>query len=424
MNINTPNNVRQRKNGSYEIRISVGYDSKGKQIRKSKYWRPDKNMTARQNEKDLKEQALLFEQNCKRKTATTKALKFEEVAEKWLDVAETYLSENTIKRYSGFIPRINKAIGFIRIDNVKPDDIQDFITALVKKGKHQRTGEPLSRSTIALHLNVISNVFNYAIDKKMITENPCERIKLPPKDTVEMEIYSVEEMQEILYALCESDNYKLKMFINLAVASGLRCGELLGLIWDTDVDFEKNLITVRRSSHGNQESKQKKSKERTKTPKSRRTVDIAQDVMDMLAEFKAEQDKERESMRNQWTNSDRIFTGLTGKPLCPTLPYKWFEKFCEKNGFRFCNLHSFRHFNASAMLDVGINIVEIKERFGHTELTTTSKYCQRLRSAYQKRHGEAITSVISFKGKRKAPLGVKQGVKIENPEKENLQTLL
>jgi integrase len=421
MNINTPDNVRKRKDGSYEIRVSVGYDSKGKQIRKSKYWRADKDMTARQNEKNLKEQAFLFEQKCKRKTEITKALKFEEVAEKWLDVAETYLSDNTIKRYSGFLPRINKSIGFIRIDNVKPDDVQDFITALVKKGKHARTGAPLSRSTVALHLNVISNVFNYAIDKKMISESPCERIKLPPKESAEMEIYSVEEMQEILYALCESDNFKLRMFINLAVASGLRRGEILGLVWSTDVDFENNLITVRRSSHGNQESKQKKSKERTKTPKSRRTVDIAQDVMDMLADFKAEQDKERESMANQWTDSDRVFTGLSGQPLCPTIPYKWFLSFCKKNGFRFCNVHSFRHFNASALLDVKVNIAEIKERFGHTELITTTKYCQRLRGAKQKRHGEAITSIINFGGKRKT-LGVKQGVDFETAENKNLQS--
>jgi len=52
------------------------------------------------------------------------------------------------------------------------------------------------------------------------------------------------------------------------------------------------------------------------------------------------------------------------------------------------------------MLEVGVSIAEIRERFGHTQLATTTKYCHRLQGDRQKRNGEAIASIISFGGSR------------------------
>lgn len=74
----------QKRNGSYIIRVSCGYDANGKQVRQSKTWTPSPNMTKRQIEKELNRQATLFEEAVKTGQIVNSGMKFETVAEEWL----------------------------------------------------------------------------------------------------------------------------------------------------------------------------------------------------------------------------------------------------------------------------------------------------------------------------------------------------
>ena len=94
------------------------------------------------------------------------------------------------------------------------------------------------------------------------------------------------------------------MFFKLAVYSGYRRGELLGLEWK-DVDFENNTIKVRRTS--NYTAKKGIYTDTTKTKKSQRTQKYPQYVMDMLWELRKEQDEQCARMGDKWQYYDRLF---------------------------------------------------------------------------------------------------------------------
>lgn len=183
----------------------------------------------------------------------------------------------------------------------------------------------------------------YAVKMNMLTDNPCRNVTVPKGETKEKNIYTVEELAEIFELLDGEDvPTKYRVFIKLAVYSGFRRGELLGLEWK-DIDWENNLISVRRTSnytveHGTYT-------DTTKTKKSKRTLRFPDHVMDMLRDFKEEQDKERDMLGNKWTDTDRLFTQWDGSPMGNCTPYSWFRKFCKRNNIRFCDLHSLRHHN-------------------------------------------------------------------------------
>lgn len=74
----------QKRGGSYLIRVSCGYDTKGKQVIQSMTWKPDDKMTPKQVEKELNRQAVMFEEACMR-GFQSKAVKFETFAEEWFE---------------------------------------------------------------------------------------------------------------------------------------------------------------------------------------------------------------------------------------------------------------------------------------------------------------------------------------------------
>ncbi|MCM1167533.1 MAG: tyrosine-type recombinase/integrase, partial [Ruminococcus sp.] len=140
----------------------------------------------------------------------------------------------------------------------------------------------------------------------------------------------------------------------------------------------------------------------TKTKKSQRSLKFPPIVMDLLKAFKAEQDEERERVGSKWVDHDRLFVKWNGEPMNNNTPYFWLHEFCEKHSFRFCDIHSMRHFYASALINEGVDAAAVSEALGHSVIsTTTSIYCHVFQQA-QARAGDAIASVLDFSGKKRA----------------------
>ena len=96
----------QKRNNTYRIRVSSGYDIHGKQIMHTRTWKPEPHMTERQIKKELERQAVLFEEECASGLAA-KPIKFEELMNSWFkECAELRLKPNTITGYHSMEPRI------------------------------------------------------------------------------------------------------------------------------------------------------------------------------------------------------------------------------------------------------------------------------------------------------------------------------
>ena len=178
-------------------------------------------------------------------------------------------------------------------------------------GKNLKNGKPLSRKTAVHHLSFISDVFSYAVQMNMLSDNPCRRVTVPKGEKKEKEIYTLEEVEQ-LFQLLETAPLKYRTFFTLAIYSGFRRGELLGLEWK-DIDWDNNVISVRRTS--NYTAEKGIYTDTTKTKKFQRSLKFPQVVMDLLKAFKAEQDEEREKLGNKWIDHDRLFVKFDGRPM-------------------------------------------------------------------------------------------------------------
>ena len=222
--------IRKKNNNSYEIRVSCGYDVNGKQKFQQMTWKPEEGMTPKQIEKEVNRQAVLFEEACK-KGQITANVKFEEFAEQWFqEYAKLNLRNTSYEKMKQLPPRVYPAIGHLRIDKITGRHIQQFVNDLALNGKNKKNGKPLARKTVIHHLNFMSDIFSYAVQMGMLSDNPCRTVTVPNGEKKKKQIYTLEEIAQIFELLDKEDvPTKYRVFIKLAVYSGFRRGELLGL---------------------------------------------------------------------------------------------------------------------------------------------------------------------------------------------------
>ena len=150
--------VRKRANGSYEIRVSCGYDVNGKQVTQYKHYVPEEGMSEKQIQKEVNRLAVLFEESCKLGKITAN-IKFQKFAEQWFEeYASINLRPTSLERMRQTTQRVYPEIGHLRLDRITGRHIQKFVSDLCRFGKNMRTGKPLSRKTVVHHLNFISDV--------------------------------------------------------------------------------------------------------------------------------------------------------------------------------------------------------------------------------------------------------------------------
>lgn len=382
----------QKRGDSYSIRVSCGYDSKGKQVIQSITWKPEPKMTAKQIEKELNRQAVMFEEACN-KGYQSKAIKFEVFAEQWFEeYARPNLRNTTYERMLQLRKRVYSAIGHIRMDKITPRQIQAFVNSLLKDGANERTGKPLAPKTIRHNLSFVSDVFAYAVKMGVVSDNPCTKVTLPKNEQTEKKIYTPEQVQKFL-TLLNDEPLKYCTFFNLMIYSGFRRGEMLGLEWK-DVDFENNIIHVRRTSQYTAEKGIYT--DTTKTRSSKRVSKLFEVIMDPLRRFRTEQTIEERRLETEWVESDRLFVKWDGRPMNPQTPYGWLKEYCEENDFPFYGVHTFRHLNASLLIGAGIDVATVSGTLGHSCQTTTLSVYSHMFQEYQAKACDAVANALKF----------------------------
>ena len=387
----------KKRGNSYLIRVSCGYDVNGKHKEQSMTWKPDEGMTKKQIEKERNRQAVMFEESVNHGFKTS-AMKFQELAEEWFEnYAKNALRSTTYERMLQLTHRVYPAIGHLRIDKITARHLQGFVNSLAKEGANEKTGKPLAPKTIRHNLSFISDVFSYAVRMELISDNPCSKVVIPKGEVKEKQIYSQEEMDLLLTRLM-GEPVKYKAFFYLIAYSGFRRSEMLGLEWK-DIDFENNIISVRRTS--NYTAERGIYTDTTKTKRSQRTLKISPFIMDILRELKDEQDAEALRLGDKWVETDRLFTKWNGEEMNNQTPYGWLKEFCEKNDMPFYGIHSFRHFAASSLISARLDVTTVSDALGHCNSgTTLNVYCHQFQTA-QARVSEAMDEAFGFLNKRK-----------------------
>lgn len=390
--------IRKRGN-SYQIRVSCGYDTKGNQVEQAMTWKPDKKMTEKQIEKELNRQAVMFEEACMHGQVVA-AVKFEDFAGQWFhEYAEIKLKPQTLRGYHSLEPRIYKAIGHLRMDKITPRHLQRFVNELCGDTRNDTLGakgKTLSPKTVKLHLSLISTIFDYAIKMQMLQNNPCRAVTLPSPKAKEREVYTLEEAQQLLELFEKEDefNFKYVVFFTMAMYTGLRRGELLGLEWK-DFDWDNEIVSISRTSMWTKERGIYTDTPKTKT--SMRTLKLPKEIITLLQKYRTFQTAYKATLGSKWIENDRLFTQADGKPMDMTSPYYYFQAFCERTGMRFVNVHSFRHFNASVLISNGVDVKTVQSCLGHSTPTTTLSIYAHAFQTTQAMAMDAVANTINFK---------------------------
>lgn len=307
---------------------------------------------------------------------------FREFAEKWLkEYVEPELSPKTIYRYKEFlVSRIYPEFGEMKLNKVQPLHIVEFYNKLRKPhkyfsydlaGKHEeKRSEGLSDSTIRKHHRVMSEIFEKAIIWGVLKgENPFKRVD-PPKGGKNRDIhcYDENEVKQLLAALdeLEQEELKYKVAVLIALMTGARLGEIMGLEWQ-DIDTKNKQLFIRRASQ--YIPGQGTFTKDTKTDKSKRRVSINGMLIEALKEYKASQ----QSKGYMCEDSHRLFLTWDSQPMHTYTVSHWFQKFIKRTGLPALTFHQLRHTNASYLISHGVDIQTVAGRLGHATSATTQK---------------------------------------------------
>ncbi len=381
---------RKNKNGeiiSYRIRVARGYDSSGKKIKPYEMtWKPAPNMTAKQIQKELQKQAVLFEEQCRQgRISANQNIKLADFCMMYLDIKKDVLSPRVYDDYTRTIEKlIIPSLGHIKLAELKPAHIQRFVQYLQGDVKQKRDGTPdeentkLSASSIKRKLAVLQSILSQATKLEIIPFSPADskKLTLPKTVTPKVEIFTKQEAIEMLSCL-QKEDLQFQVLIQLAIITGCRCGELIGLKF-SDIDFDTCKVTVERSAY-----KITGKSTAIKPPKDYqvRVIAVSRYCIELIKLLQAEKISEQARIGTAWKDNNWLFTQWNGEIMNPQTPSKQFSKFLAKNGLKHRKFHALRHTSATLLLYGDVNLKEVQNRLGHADISTTNKYLHSIAEA-------------------------------------------
>ena len=351
----------------FQIRVSCGYDYKGRQRTKSMTYKP-KAKSPKQIEKEVQKQAILFEQQCSEQPLQQK-IKFADLADEWLafETEKGKLKIGSLEVYKGLRERTYNYLGHMYIENITRKVVQKFIFALAKGADGKK---PLKQKTQKNYLAFVSNAFTYAVKNEYIKESPCRAIEVTETESEERDPYTLDEEVALLKKLNEkgAPTY-YKVFFMLLIHLGMRKGEALAIEWK-DIDFSAKSVFIRRNSQYRNSS----TGVYTTLPKTKgsiRCLKLPDEIIDLLPKLKAEQEELKKNVGDNWVEHDRLFTTWNGEPMRPNRPYTWLQKFCERENLPFKGLHNFRHALVTNLVHERTDIATVSSIVGHSNPNIT-----------------------------------------------------
>lgn len=206
-----------------------------------------------------------------------------------------------------------------------------------------RRGRPVEPGTINRQLMVLASMLTTAVkDYGWLDDSPMRKLSKLAEPRGRVRFLSAAE-REALLRECAIESADLHCIVSLAIATGARKGELIGLNW-RDVDLQRGMLTFHETKNG-----------------ERRSVPLSSFAHGMLAE--------RAKVRRIDTNL--VFPGRTGKPIAYEKMFEAARARAKIDNFRF---HDLRHTAASELAMNGATLAEIAEVLGHKTLAMVKRY--------------------------------------------------
>jgi len=399
--------MTRERNGSFEIKVSLGYDMQGKQIKKYMTWKPSPGMTTKQTEKELARQVFLFEDRCRSGLITDGNIRFADFAEQWMDTHENNLAPSTFVRYRVLLGRINAAFGHVKLGKLQSRHLQEFYKNLAENGINKRSGKKLSDTTIVHHHRLIRVILGEAYKQGCVLRNVATLVTLPKmkqKDIVFLDEHNALKLCSIL----SSAPIKWKTALLLLLYTGMRRGELVGLEW-SDIDFDENVIRIRRTAqylvlpkyeYTSGKGERHKGRIIEKEPKTKsgsRCLTVDDTVIGLLREYRKWWLEQKLSNGDRWVKTEKLFIREDGGVMFPDSITDFAVKLAKRHGLPAFTPHSLRHTNISLMIAAGVDLVTAAGRAGHAQVSTTANIYAHLIQSANARAAEKIGDILNYR---------------------------
>ena len=230
--------VRKRDDGRWEARIVVGHKENGDSIFHYMSAKTQKALLEKLHRSiDEYDGAELTEQS---------RMTLGEWLEIWLEeCAAPAVRPKTLTGYRRYVAnKIQPYLGDKQICKVTTADVQSLYRKLQREGSAE--GGPLAGTSVRRIHNVLHQALDVAVNRHLIVKNPSNDVTLPKKVTTPKTILNDEQLERFMEAIKEDVHWH--DFFYLEITTGLRRGELCGLMW-TDFDEKKGTLTIRRTLH-------------------------------------------------------------------------------------------------------------------------------------------------------------------------------
>jgi len=370
--------IRQRDNGTWEARYTVGYDPEtGKQIRRSIYGKSQKEVSTKLRQITNEIDTGTYTAPCD--------IKFGSWLDTWLAEYLVGRSPLTVSAYEGNCRNyIKPALGNVRLDAITPVMVQKLINSL--------SAQNLSAKTVKNVHGVIHRAFEQAIRIGYLRNNPASVCNLPKVVKPHVKPLSDSQITAFIHKLYETEHPFIILYL-VTLFTGMRQGEVLGLSWD-DVDFERGTISIHQQLRKLKGQGNGYELARPKDGDSR-LIKPAAAVMDLLRQQQQRQYDMMKIADCAWHNPDNlVFTNEMGGHLVHVTVYKAYKSIMKEIGIPNTRFHDLRHTFAVVSLENGDDVKTVQENLGHATASFTLDVYGHVNDRMRKESAERMDSFI------------------------------
>lgn len=327
-----------------------------------------KDMLQKNSTKEKKKEKKQTEPESTKKIRVSKDMLFSDFMIYWIKATKNSYEQNT---YGSYLMQVNKRIApyfaetGITLEELTSFDIQDYYTYCAEEEKVK------SNTILKRHAN-INKALNYAVQNKLIKDNPALSVSKPKKSKFVGSSYSQAEL-DLLFKAAKDD--PLELAIYLASYYGLRREEVVGIKWNA-VDFEAETFRIATTvTIANIDGKEIIiEKDGTKNEASKRTYPLPAPFKELLMRLKQEQEKNKRLAGRSYNyeHQEYLYVDKVGNRIKPGYITQHFNLLLKKNKLRHIRFHDLRHTCATRMCEKGENLVKVQKWLGHSSITTTA----------------------------------------------------
>lgn len=352
--------IRQRKDGTWEARVTVGILANGKQNRKSLYGKTRQEVAVKMTD-------LL--NNLQKGLIVNPT---EMTLNEWLDYymleyKKRYVKPTTYINYTVKVKNhIKPIIGHYKLKALRQDIIQKFVNSLSDKG--------LAPSTVEDIYKLLRNALETAVDDGLIVKNVANKVKLPKVPKPKINVLTQEQQNDFVKQAKET--YMGSIYI-LDLCTGMRLGELLGLKWE-DIDFKEQQLQVVRTIRkvkdpDNSDESWHLEFGTPKTTASQRIIPLNETAIKLLQDVRKQQWLNKMKAGSAYEDNGLVFATQLGRPLDPTNMRRTFYTICSKIGLEGLHPHCLRHTFATRGAENNVDVRVMQRFLGHSTIKETAE---------------------------------------------------